>query len=281
MRLLLARIKNFLRQRFGLHPSTRREPLPLPPDQTESIKSTGRLIWTSASDSHTGTVRKVNEDACLELPGRGLWAVADGMGGHQAGDVASRMIIDALRQISPPSSLEDLITQVKQHLQKVHRQLQEESARRYHHRVIGSTVAVLLTYEDQGACLWAGDSRIYRLQDGRLKQLTRDHSYVQDLIDQGMLVPGQASSHPMANVITRAVGSAERLDIDMLTFPLHPQDAFLLCSDGLNKTLTDHEIAGVLTRGGSQEAARALIHLALTRGANDNITVLIVKIEAT
>ena len=93
-------------------------------------------------------------------------------------------------------------------------------------------------------------------------------------------VAGAQRAELPRNVITRAVGSAEKLDIDMLRFSLQAQDAFLLCSDGLNKTITDHEIAGVLARGDSQEAARALLHLALTRGANDNITVLIVKIEA-
>lgn len=281
MRLSCARIQKFLHEWLGLSLSTRRGSLPLRSTQTERLGgTTGDLVWTSACDSHAGMVRKVNEDACLEWPERGLWAVADGMGGHQAGDVASQMIIDALRQVPPPSGLEDFITQVKEHLQKAHQQLQEESARRYQHRVIGSTIVVLLTYEDQGACLWVGDSRIYRLQDGQLKQLTRDHSYVQDLIDKGLLKVEQAVSHPMANVITRAVGSVERLDIDLLTFPLQAQDAFLLCSDGLNKTITDHEIAGLLARDNSQEAAQGLIHLALARGANDNITVMVVKIEA-
>lgn len=243
------------------------------------MRTISHLVWTSASSSHVGMVRKVNEDAYLELPERGLWAVADGMGGHKAGDVASQMIIDALEQVPPCSSLEDFITMVKEHLQEAHRRLQEESARRYQRSVIGSTVVVLLVYGDQGACLWIGDSRIYRLQNGQLKQLTRDHSYVQDLIDQGLIKPEQAYRHPMANAITRAVGSAEKLDIDMLTFPLQAQDTFLLCSDGLNKIVTDDEIAALLTSGDSKKTVQMLIDLALARGADDNVTVMIVKIE--
>lgn len=237
------------------------------------------LLWTSASGSHVGMVRKMNEDAYLELPERGLWVVADGMGGHKAGDVASQTIIHALRQVPPCSSLEDFITTVKKHLQEAHQRLRDESARRYQHRVIGSTVVVLLAYEDQGVCLWVGDSRIYRLQEGQLRQLTRDHSYVQDLIEQGLIKPQQASGHPMANVITRAVGSAEKLDIDVLTLPLQAQDTFLLCSDGLNKTVTDDEIAGLLAGGDNKKTVQMLIDLALARGADDNVTVMIVKIE--
>lgn len=237
------------------------------------------LLWTSASGSHVGMVRKVNEDAYLELPERGLWAVADGMGGHKAGDVASQIIIDALRQIAPAASLEDSIVKVEECLCRANQRIQEESAQHYNNRVIGSTVVVLLTYEDQSACLWVGDCRLYRLRNGQLRQLTRDHSYVQELIDRGLLKPEQVNSHPMANAITRAVGSAKTLDIDILTFLLQAKDVFLLCSDGLNKAVTDDEIAGLLTGGDRQETVQGLIDLALARGANDNVTAVVVKIE--
>lgn len=243
------------------------------------MKMARHLVWTSASGSHVGMVRTVNEDSYLELPEGGLWSVADGMGGHQAGDVASQIVIDALCQITPASSLEDFIARAEECLSKANRRIREESTQHYNNRVIGSTVVVLLIYEVHGACLWVGDCRLYRLRNGQLRQLTRDHSYVQELIDRGLLKAGQADGHPMANAITRAVGVQEKLDIDTLTFSLQADDVFLLCSDGLNKAVTDDEIAGLLAGSNRRETVQELIDLALARGANDNVTAMVVKIE--
>lgn len=236
--------------------------------------------WSSAGRSHVGMVRAINEDACLAMPELGLWTVADGMGGHEAGDVASRMIIDALQQISPPHNWREFVESAREQLRQVNRRLREESAQRYQHRTIGSTVVVLLAYEDQCACLWVGDSRIYRLRDGQLQQLTRDHSHVQELVDQGLIAPEDAHSHPLANVITRAVGSAEELLVDEAVYPLQAGDLFLLCSDGLNKAVSDGEIASLLTHSdhNCQEAVKAFIHLALMRDASDNVTTVVVNI---
>ena len=236
--------------------------------------------WSSAGRSHVGMVRAINEDACLALPERGLWAVADGMGGHEAGDVASQMVIEALQQVRPPTNWPDFLEAVRDSLRDVNRRLREESAQRYQHRTIGSTVVVLIAYEAQCACLWVGDSRIYRLRDGQLRQLTRDHSHVQELVDQGLIAPESAHRHPLANVITRAVGSASELQIDEVVHPLQSGDLFLLCSDGLNKTVSDEEIARLLAHSdhNCQEAVKAFIHLALMRDANDNVTTVVVNI---
>ncbi|CDH43521.1 MAG: serine/threonine-protein phosphatase [Candidatus Competibacteraceae bacterium] len=236
--------------------------------------------WSSAGRSHVGMVRAINEDACLAMPELGLWTVADGMGGHEAGDVASRMIVEALQQIDPPSNWEDFLDSARNRLREVNRRLREESAERYQHRTIGSTVVVLLAYESQCACLWVGDSRIYRLRNGQLQQLTRDHSHVQELVDQGLITPDDAHRHPLANVITRAVGSAEELQIDEVIHPLQAGDLYLLCSDGLNKTVSDDEIAGLLAHSdhNCQEAVKAFIHLALMRDASDNVTTVVVNI---
>ncbi|MCB1778179.1 MAG: serine/threonine-protein phosphatase, partial [Candidatus Competibacteraceae bacterium] len=146
---------------------------------------------------------------------------------------------------------------------------------------IGSTVVVLLAHEDQCACLWVGDSRIYRLRDGQLEQLTRDHSHVQELVDQGLLSPDEAHRHPLANVITRAVGSSDDLQIDEMTYELQAGDIFLLCSDGLNKAVSDEEIAHLLAHSNDncQEAVKAFIHLALMRDASDNVTTVVVSIS--
>lgn len=237
--------------------------------------------WSSAGRSHVGMVRAINEDACLALPELGLWAVADGMGGHEAGDIASHMIVETLQQVPPPSDWQDFLKSVRERLCEVNLQLREESARRYQHRTIGSTVVVLLAHEDQCACLWVGDSRIYRLRDGQLQQLTRDHSHVQELVDQGLIAPEEAHRHPLANVITRAVGSAEELRIDEAIYPLQAGDMFMLCSDGLNKTVSDEEIARLLLHSdhSCQEAVKAFIHLALMRDASDNVTTVVVNID--
>ena len=234
--------------------------------------------WSSAGRSHVGMVRAINEDACLVMPEIGLWAVADGMGGHEAGDLASRMEVEALQQIPPPVDWSDFLQSVRATLHEVNRELREESARRYQNRTIGSTVVVLLAHEDQCACLWLGDSRIYRLRDGQLQQMTRDHSHVQQLVDQGLLTPEEAHRHPLANVITRAIGSTDDLQIDEVVHPLQAGDMFLLCSDGLNKTVSDEEIARLLAHSDHdcQEAVKAFIHLALMRDASDNVTTVVV-----
>ncbi len=238
--------------------------------------------WSSAGRSHVGMIRAINEDACLSLPELGLWAVADGMGGHEAGDIASQMIVETLQEIAPPNDWDDFLNAVREGLQKVNQQLREESARRYQNRTIGSTVVVLLMWETQCACLWVGDSRIYRLRGGHLQQLTRDHSHVQELVDQGLILAADAHRHPLANVITRAVGSAEDLLVDEAIYPLEAGDMFLLCSDGLNKTVSDEEITRLLTQSNHncQEAVKAFIHLALMRDANDNVTTVVVNVAA-
>ena len=237
--------------------------------------------WSSAGRSHVGMVRAINEDACVALPELGLWAVADGMGGHEAGDVASRMIVETLQQTPPPNSWQEFLDAVRERLCRVNTQLREESARRYQNRTIGSTVVVLAAYEGQFACLWVGDSRIYRLRDGQLQQLTRDHSHVQELVDQGLISPEEAHRHPLSNVITRAVGSSDQLLVDQVDQPLRAGDMFLLCSDGLNKTVSDEEITRLLAHSdhNCQEAVKAFIHLALMRDASDNVTTVVVNIS--
>ncbi len=243
---------------------------------------TKRLLWTSAAHSHVGKVRKINEDACLERPhlgAGGLWAVADGMGGHAAGDVASHAVIEALRRVVVPNSEAGLIASVEEALEQVNQALREQAIRQYQRRTIGSTIVVLLTYGEQGACLWAGDSRIYRLRGGQLQQLTRDHSHVQELVDRGLIEPAEARHHPMANVITRAVGSQADLLLDRNSFELLPGDVFLLCSDGLSKLVDDTEIARLLAASNSRNAVQGLIQTALERGADDNVTTVVVTIH--
>jgi serine/threonine protein phosphatase PrpC len=232
--------------------------------------------YQSASYSHVGMVRQVNEDACLELAERGLWVVADGMGGHAAGDYVSSLIVDTLRRIPAANSLPAYASALRTGLAQVNDEVLQETARRGV-SMMGSTVVLLAARGDQAVCLWAGDSRLYRMRGGRLEMISRDHSYVQDLIDNAMLSEEEARVHPRANVVTRAVGVFDHLDLAEVTLQVQPGDNFLLCSDGLNKTADDRELGDVLSHSDPYAIVRSLVHLGLTRGAPDNITAVAVR----
>jgi len=234
----------------------------------------------SAAATHVGNVRKVNEDSCLERPDLGLWVVADGMGGHQAGDVASRLIVDRLGALAAPRDAGNFIAEVRARLGEANRELIEEAARRGGSAVIGSTVVALLCFGAFFAALWAGDSRLYRVRDGVLQQLTRDHSQVQEMVDAGLLTAEAAEHHPYANVITRAVGTSAGLELDKVTDRLAADDLFILCSDGLSKMVPDDEIAAIAARASLDELPQALVSAALANGGKDNVTVIAVQIGA-
>lgn len=227
--------------------------------------------------THPGAVRSYNEDTLVRRPDAGLWAVADGAGGHRTGDVASGMIATALGGIPASLGAGEALSQIRLRLAAVHqalrvRAVQEGGAG----SVIASTVVVLLVRNGHFVCLWAGDSRVYLLRDGHLAPITRDHSLVQALVDSGALSEAEAERHPQANVITRAVGADdEMLDLDKVTGRLLGGDRFLLCSDGLCKTL-DAATLAALAADPAEPAAR-LIDAALAAGARDNVTAVVVQ----
>ena len=241
---------------------------------------TVRLTFESVARTHVGKVRKLNEDALCDRGEIGLWAVADGMGGHHAGDVASGLIVEALEKVDDVSSGFALLEDVRQSIQRVNRTLIARAAVMAPGTLIGSTVVALVVYADYYACLWAGDSRIYLLRDGRLEQVTRDHSRMQELIDAGSLSRLEARSYARSNVITRAVGVSDRLALDMQQGPLHVDDVFLLCSDGLTGALDDRAIAKILDQPSLEAAADALIARTLDQGARDNVTVVVMRCTA-
>ncbi|HET7369703.1 MAG TPA: protein phosphatase 2C domain-containing protein [Gammaproteobacteria bacterium] len=240
------------------------------------MSDTAFLVWSSASRTHVGNVRRLNEDACLDCPELGLWVVADGMGGHSAGDYASQLIVSGLADMAPPADLGSFINEVRTRLHTVNRVLLAETQRR---RVdaIGSTVVALLAFGRRYACLWAGDSRAYLYRRGELSAATRDHTMVEEYVQSGLMSPAEAASAVDANVITRAVGVEPCMALDAATELLRPGDTFVLCSDGLYKELSEADIAATCATGTSDEICAALMDTALTRGARDNVTVIVVQ----
>ncbi len=237
------------------------------------------LTWQSVGCSHVGTVRKINEDAFLDRPDMGIWAVADGMGGHQAGDVASKTIVEALGRMRAGRTREELLLQVREQLYGANDALLRLAAERRDGSVIGSTVAILAGFQGQAICLWVGDSRIYLCRNGQLRQLTRDHSQVEELIKLGLLDREEAETHPQSNIVTRAVGAQPDLQIDMIAGELHDGDVYLICSDGLNKILDHDEISSILQTSDGRNLAERLIERAVEEGAKDNVTSVVVTIS--
>ncbi len=232
----------------------------------------------SSASTHPGTRRDHNEDAYVNRPDLGLWAVADGAGGHADGALASSRIAEALEAIDADLPAAEVLASIRSTLGAVHLGLLDEAARRGPDVVIASTVAILILRAGHFACLWAGDSRAYRLRDGVLHRITRDHSLVQELLDAGQIEADEAEGHPRSNVVTRAIGAgAEPVVLDKTTDQLCPGDRFLLCSDGLTKTVPEEDIAALLGEADGNIADN-LVSAALARQASDNVTAVAVQI---
>ncbi|MFM0240774.1 PP2C family protein-serine/threonine phosphatase [Paraburkholderia phytofirmans] len=234
--------------------------------------------WTSSARSDAGRVREINEDSCLDQSALGRWAVADGMGGHAVGDLASRLVIDALSRLTPPVSMKSFVADARARLQTANRQLREEAARRQVQR-IGSTVVALLACDRFCGYIWAGDSRLYLLREGSLRQLTRDHSQVETLKSLGVLTEEEARHHPAQHMITRAVGATDVLELDDDVIEVADGDVFLLCSDGLSNEVSEDDMLAVLSNAACANACEELVDMALARGGRDNITAVVVRAE--
>jgi serine/threonine protein phosphatase PrpC len=240
------------------------------------MTSGGGFCWKSSAVTDAGKVREINEDAYANCPDIGLWAVADGMGGHEAGDFASNAVVDALKQVQPPQKLSQFVDDVEDCLLHVNQRLVDEAQSRQNAVTIGSTVVVLVAVQNHCVCLWAGDSRAYRLRDGMLQPITQDHSHVEEMIEKGLLLREDAETHAAANVITRAVGAASDLFVDIELEALQDGDRYLLCSDGLYKETTLGEIRETMGRGSCQDVCCELLQMALERGSTDNVTIVVV-----
>ena len=237
------------------------------------------MRFRSWSTSHTGAVRTHNEDRCVDRPELGLWAVADGAGGHDAGEVASGMIAATLDAMPAGLAASEMLAQARLRIGQTHIALREAAARRGPDAMIASTVVVLICRDAHFVCLWAGDSRVYLLRDGKTQQITRDHSLVQELLEAGAIQPEEAEDHPHANVITRAVGSDDdRFELDKVSGRLLHGDRFLLCSDGLCKTLPESELSALLAAPDGVPPTDVMIAAALARHVNDNVTAVVVEV---
>jgi len=234
----------------------------------------GPLRFHDTTATDVGAVRSVNEDSCIALPQAGLWAVADGMGGHEGGQHASSSIVAALERAEMRDDLTEAAAVVADTVHAVNHSLFAEGRERG--ITMGSTMVALVVRGREFAVLWAGDSRAYVFRDGQLIALTRDHTQVQEMVDRGLLVADQVENHPMKHVLSRAVGVQETLEIDGIRDQALPGDLFLLCSDGLHGVLSEPEIAALLAQLG-RHSADALITACLDRGAPDNVTVAIVS----
>ena len=227
--------------------------------------------------SHPGAIRIENQDAWLCRPEIGLFAVADGVGAHASGETASRTIVETLDAISATVPADSRVAAVRAALRDAHDRLLAMGAARKPAVSIASTVVVLILHEAHFACLWAGDSRCYRLRGGVLARLTTDHSMVQELASDGVISEADMAGHPYRNVITRAVGAGETdCVLDKVIGTTQPDDMFLLCSDGLYTALPIADIVRLMTR--PEDAAKAMVEAAVAQGARDNVTAIVADI---
>jgi protein phosphatase len=234
--------------------------------------------WIEAgAATHVGKVRQQNEDNYLVATRRGLWAVADGMGGHAAGDVASRVVVEELDAVAVPATAAELLASCEQHMIRANSRLKKLADARG--ALIGTTVAVLLIFDGHYAGVWSGDSRIYRIRRRRIEQISVDHTEVQELISEGTLTAEEARAWPRRNVITRAIGVSDNPELEIKGGALEPGDIFVICSDGLTAHVEDHEILALASEHRPQRACDLLIALTLERGAVDNVTVVAVRFD--
>jgi protein phosphatase len=240
------------------------------------MNSSAFFTFESGQATDVGCKRQVNEDNLLLRPDYGLWVVADGMGGHAAGDFASLTIVQELNSIGVPASVDDLQARFMERLTRANETILNH-ATEIGHQTIGATVVSLLVHDATFACIWSGDSRVYLQRGGQLVQQSRDHTEVRALLDAGTITLEEAENWPRKNVITRAIGVSETPECDIVSGQLQVGDYFLLCSDGLTEHIKDDEIAAFMAHLPPQAACDAMIRETLARGARDNVTVIAMR----
>ena len=233
------------------------------------------FVFHTCSDSNIGLVRTTNEDALYVDEKKGLWLVADGMGGHLRGDKASASVIDNIRSFAPLGTLTESIKDVETRFL-----LANNTCRNmYGKKVVGSTVAALFAYRSLAIFLWAGDSRIYRLRDGVLDLMTEDHCLAQERFRRGEISRDEAQLLPSANVLTRAIGIHQNLRIEMQSAVIQSGDRYLISSDGLYREFAFDEVQNMLQGNAPEKILKKLTCQALERGGKDNITGILVTVS--
>ena len=234
-------------------------------------------LGDSAGRTDAGRVRRRNEDSFVLDPP--LFAVADGMGGAQAGEVASRLAAAAFREYHDADRLEPA-ERVEAIIQEANRRIYERARTDAEASGMGTTVTAAILTNGRVSIGHVGDSRAYRIRNGELEQLTEDHSLVADLMRSGRLTPEEADAHPQRSVITRALGTDADVDVDTVTVDVEPGDLFLLCSDGLTTMVPEEDILRIAQEADNLDgAARTLVRAANSGGGEDNITVVLFKVE--
>ncbi|HVQ07605.1 MAG TPA: PP2C family serine/threonine-protein phosphatase [Allosphingosinicella sp.] len=255
-------------------PSFRRSPSPVPAPASEAkagaAPARGGFRIESWSRTHEGRVRSHNEDSHVARDDEGLWAVADGMGGHEGGEWASGRIVRELGRVDTDKGFEASCAAATEAILAANRQILAESKKRG--KRMGSTLVMLIIEGPRYAILWAGDSRAYLMRGGKLVQLSRDHTQVQEMVARGLMTPEQALGHPMGHILSRAVGVQKDVEVDRADGEVQSGDIFLLCSDGLHGVAAEDEIAGHFAREAPERALDQLVELTLAKGAPDNVT---------
>lgn len=236
----------------------------------------GPVFITDAA-THVGRVRELNEDSMLSRENFGVWTVADGMGGHAGGDFASQTIVKAVAAINSDLPGGEMMQAVRDAFHSAHQTIQAEAEAR-EGGTMGSTAISLILRQDHFVCLWVGDSRLYHCRDGVVRQLSSDHSLVNEWVEEGKLTREEAERHPHGNVITRAIGVGELPEVAKIRGQYEPGDRFLLCSDGLSGYMDEGDIFNVLVNEPMEGIADKLIQGALDGGGRDNVTVIVVEI---
>lgn len=251
----------------------------------------GSLSWHGTGFTDTGRVRQTNQDAFAVDNELGLWIVADGMGGHAGGEVASRIAVETIcRNIRPLASTDNSLSVRSSQavgllidaLSLAHAAIREAAIQNSELEGMGTTIVICLLCPgspSQAVLAHVGDSRAYLLRKSQLHPLTTDHSYVQKLLSQGNLSEDEASRHPQRNVLLRALGISDQATPDTTIQPLEPDDTLLLCTDGLTKMLEDDEILSLLskTQASSTDMSKLLVDRANEHGGRDNTTVVLIR----
>jgi serine/threonine protein phosphatase PrpC len=239
-----------------------------------------KLRSTTGAGTHEGRVRDHNEDSWFAAEEQGLWAVADGMGGHEGGEWASAVVVDQLRELALDGAFDDCCEQIAEAIHTANRLIFAEALKRG--KQMGTTAVVLFVRGRRFAVLWVGDSRAYLLRDGVLHQISKDHTQVQEMLDRGLLDPSEAEKHPMRHILARAVGVTDAMEVDAIVDDIEAGDTFLLSSDGLHCCVGQNDIRSILGGPSPDAIAAKLVEMSLDHGAPDNVTVVAVRFrEAT